>query len=668
MVALGLFATNAGVVAGLFHTAYIAQMGSNEGVYIGLARYISGHYGQLKGWFPLWYGGIPFADSYPPLVHLIVAALVSTTQISPVLAYHLVVSSVYGLGPVALFVAARCLGAGVIASGIGGLLYSFLSPSNLLVPEIRVDSGGLFGPRRLTGLILYGDSPHIASLVFLALAIGVLHLALERRRPVHYMVAAILVAAVAMTNWIGAFALALTAFCYLLAAWDRETGIRWLRRWLRAAAIGCFAYMIAMPWVTPSTINTIRTNAPKLVGWQSTRPERALAGVMVVGVLLIAALMRAHRVAPRVRFAAMFFWCTSVITLGAYWLDIKILPEPERYHLEMDLAFWLMVTLAAEPAIARLGGNGWPLARKYWGLIVGLACVPIFLQQHRRAQELEAPIDIARTAEFRISRWLGEHMPGRRVFAPGTTAFWMNAFSDTPIIMGGFDNGIRNQQLWDAREEIFKGDNLDKSVAWLKVLGCDALVGGDVASGEVYHPYKHPEKFHALRELWREGPEVIYAIPRVHSSLAHVLRPSDVIRETPRAGSVESLEPLLTALDDQSLPLAEFHWRSSSVATISGNLEPGQLLYVQVTWDEGWNASVDGESRKVWADGLGQIVVEPLCNGPCTVNLVWNGGPQIRLASIVSPVAMLGGLLWTGWEICRTCFRTRSMTKTQSSG
>ena len=61
---------NAYITLRLFTVDYIAQMGSIEGVYLGLARYVSRHLADL-GWFPLWYGGIPYADSYPPLLHWI---------------------------------------------------------------------------------------------------------------------------------------------------------------------------------------------------------------------------------------------------------------------------------------------------------------------------------------------------------------------------------------------------------------------------------------------------------------------------------------------------------------------------------------------------------------------------------------------------------------------
>jgi hypothetical protein len=186
-------------------------------------------------------------------------------------------------------------------------------------------------------------------------------------------------------------------------------------------------------------------------------------------------------------------------------------------------------------------------------------------------------------------------------------------------------------------------------VAWLKALGCDAIVGGDPASGEVYHPYKYPGKLHELRELWRDGAEAIYAVPRVRRSLAHVLRPADLVREAPPSYYVKPLEPFLAALDDPSLPDARFEWRNSSAASISADLRPDLLLYVQVAWDEGWNARVNGQPRKTWADALGQMVIEPRCSGPCAVDLVWDGGTEMLVARILSPTALLGGLLWMVW-------------------
>jgi hypothetical protein len=660
--ALALFSINAWITLWLFRTPYTVQMGSIEAAYIGLARYIGGHWGQLH-WFPLWYGGIPFPDSYPPLLHVMVAAVASAAHISAGLAYHAVVAAVYALGPVALYWAARKLGAGRAAAFTGGLLYSLLSPSCWLVREIRADSGGWFGPRRLIALVPYGEGPHLTSLLFFALAIGALHVALEKRRPWHYVAAALALACVVLSNWIGAFALAMAVGCYLLAGWDGARGVPWIPRWLRAAAIGCYAYALAIPWAAPSIIRTIRTNAPKLVGWESTPPERMLAAAMIAGLLLGAWLLRRGRVEPRVRFGLLFLWGMAVVTLGAYWLHIKMIPQPERYHLEMDMAFWLTATLAAEPLAARLRSPRGLALRQYAWVAIAAACLPVVVYQHRRARDLEKPIAIETTAEYRISHWLGDHLPGRRVFAPGTVGFWMNAFSDTPMIVGGFDNGIRNELLWGVNYQIYAGDKLENALAWLKALGCDAIVGGDPGTGEVYHPYKYPGKLHDLPVLWRDGAEVIFDVPRGRRSLAHALHSADLLREAPPSYYIKPLEPFLAALDDPALPDARFTWRDANSASISADLRPDLLLYVQVAWDEGWNARVNGEPRQTWSDALGQMVVDARCSGPCTVELQWDGGLEMRVARALHMTALAGGLLWI---ILGLVWRKRSDSATKN--
>ena len=126
--AAGLFALNAFITLQLFHTDYTRQMGSIEAAYIGLARYIARHMGELS-WFPLWYGGIPYADTYPPLLHMVCGLVVAVAGVSPGLAHHFVTASVYSLGPVTLFWMVWRLGgnrACALAAGVG---YSLISPA-----------------------------------------------------------------------------------------------------------------------------------------------------------------------------------------------------------------------------------------------------------------------------------------------------------------------------------------------------------------------------------------------------------------------------------------------------------------------------------------------------------------------------------------------------------
>ena len=643
--ALTLFVVNAYITLRLYHVAYTREMGSIEAAFISLGRYIRDHFPHVT-WFPLWYGGIPFADAYPPLVHFMVAGVSAASGASPGLAYHIVTAAFYSLGPVALFWAVMRLGASRSRAFLGALGYSMLSPACWLVREVRYDSGGWFGPRRLVAMVRYGEGPHIASLLFLPLAVGLLHKAIERRRPRDFVLAALAMAATVLCNWIGAVGLALMMVAYLSAGLSKG----WKSTWLRAVLVGIYAYAIAMPWVTPSTIATIRASAPRLVGFKSSGwPFWLFAALLPV----LAWLLKRCGLPPAPRFAALWLFGPAVLALAAYWFRLDLMPQSARYHLEMDMAFWMAVALVPWGRL--------PVRAGWIGALVALLAIPLVVHQHRQARELETPIDIQSTAEYKISHWFGEHLPGRRVFAPGSVAFWMDAFSDTPMLVGGFDNGIRNQTLWDVNFQILFGDQSTVALAYLKAFGCDAIVGDDPGSREAYHPYAHPERLHGLPELWRDGAEVIYAVPR-RGSLAHAVRAADLVQEIPAAYETKALVPYLAALDDPSRPEASFRWRDPASATVTADLRPQDLLSIQVTWDRGWNAAVNGRPRRVWGDKLGQLVVEPRCTGACTVELTYDGGFELRFARWISVLALAAGALWIG--LTQTLWRRPSDSAT----
>lgn len=633
VAALALFTINAYITSRLFGIEYLDEMWSIEGVYIGLARYIREHLFDLN-WFPLWYGGIPYQYSYPPLLHFIVAAVATLGHLSNARAYHLVVATLYCLGPVALFWTARRFGASRAAAFLAGLIYSVVSPSCFLVRDVRLDAGGWFGPRVLRSLVHYGDGPHVAGLVLLTFAAGVLHLAMEKRRPIYYVGAAVTLAAVVLTNWLAAFALALAVVCYLISGFGT-----WPSRWLRVAGVACLAYALAMPWITPATIQAIQFNAPKLVGFTIGPRQFAVAAGFIVAIAGCAWTLPRLRSAPPIRFAVLFFLATAAITLSHFWANFDLAPQANRYDLEMSLAACLAVAFLLDRTLKA------PWRTAAISLIV-LACLPLVYHAKRVARGYERPLDVRTTAEYEISSWFGDHMPATRVFAPGSIAFWMTAFSDTPELKGGFDNGIRNPLLWGVIYQIEAGDKPEIALAWLKAFGCQAIVGGDPGTREAFHVYPHPERLHGLPELWRDGPEVIYEVPGLNHSLAHAMRAADLPQETPPNYDIRPLQPYLAALDDPTLPAANFQWRGRSAATVDAVLRPEQLLSIQISWDQGWQAGVNGQPRPIYADKLGQIVVEPGCNGACTVDLSYNGGAQMRVARVVSWAALAGSLFW----------------------
>jgi hypothetical protein len=196
----------------------------------------------------------------------------------------------------------------------------------------------------------------------------------------------------------------------------------------------------------------------------------------------------------------------------------------------------------------------------------------------------------------------------------------------------------------------------------LRAYGCDAMIGGGKDSAEYYHPISHPEKLRGLTELWRDGGDAIYDLPRRSRSLAHVMRPGDVMQRPLALYGFSALDPYLAALDAPGYPAAQFRWRAPSVASVTADLKPDQVLSVQIAWDKGWNASVGGRPVPAWSDKLGQMVVEPKCSGPCTVELIYDGGTEGIYARAVDASALAGGGLWI---LVAILWRKRSgLTKT----
>ncbi|MEO8594023.1 MAG: hypothetical protein ABI759_11940 [Candidatus Solibacter sp.] len=657
---LFLFLLNAVIVMKLWVIDYTVNMGSIEAAYIGLTRYIAKNWNDL-GWFPLWYGGIPYPDSYPPLLHWLSAGMVTVTHVSPGMAHHFVSALFYCLGPVSLFWMAWRLCRSRECALAAAFFYSILSPSCLFIQTIRVDSDGYIQARRLQSLVLWGEGPHITSMCLLAFAIGMLHVALEKRQPWYWVGAAIAVAAVPMSNWLGGAALAICLVAYLAAWLPGQTRKAALATVASLAAVGVYAYLLVVPWLSPATIAVIRANAPRVATYfVSDAHHKIFVAATAFVFVLCTFLMQRFRVPRHIRFALLVFLVTGTCTFGRYWYKLSLFPQPERYHLEMDMFFWVLVAFLAWPLV-RFATR--PLgSRQSFGLAVAVAllCIPIVKHQRRECRWYERTLHIQDTVEYKVSTWLAANLPGSRVFAPGTIGFWLNAFSDTPQITGGFDNGMRNQLVPHLIFNVYAGEHQDQMIDLLRAYGCDAMIGGGKDSAEFYHPISHPEKLAGLKVLWRQGGDAIYEVPRRSRGIAQVMRRSDLVEWPFNPYGIAMLAPYLAALENPEYPLARMTWQSPSRATVTADLKPEHILSLQMSWDKGWNATVGGRPLPLLEDKLGQAFLEPHCSGPCTVQLFFDGGLEGKLARLIHWLATLFGLVW----IAITIWRKRSALTT----
>ena len=634
---LAIFALNAYFARNLFTLEYSRHMGSIEAAYIAISRYMIANWRDLT-WFPLWYGGIPFQNTYPPLLHASVATAATIFGLTPAHAYHLITAIFYSLGPVTLYWFALHLTRSRWYSFWAAWIYSIVSPSLILMSSVRADLGAWIGLRRYQALLPYGEGPHITALALIPVALLALDRALAKRSPRWYAVAAFAFASVALTNWLGTLALAIGSFALLVA----RTNVRsdW-RAWVIALGIGALAYGLACSWIPPSTIQDIRYNA-RLIGGDFGAAYRALPLYAAAAIALIGAIkyaMHRLRVGPAGQFLALFAILMSAIPLFAEWFRIAIVPQPQRYHLEMDAALSLAIVFGARALVERLP------SRYALALGAGVLAVTIFPARldRRYARELTQPIDVAQTIEYRTARWFDEHMDGGRVMAAGSVSYWLNAFTDTPQLGGGFDQGIVNRTNAAVTYQILSADGAgdraaDIAAIWLRAYGVQAIAVSGPNTRQAYKVFAHPEAFaRGFSEAAREGDDAIYWVPGRSASLAHVVARDRLVHDRPIHGlDIGQTQAYVAALGDAEPPPASFHWTSRHSAVIQAQLQPEQVISVQITYHPGWHASVHGTPAGLTADGLGQMVVEPDCRGACDVRLDYNGGAEMTIARVVS--------------------------------
>jgi len=615
-----ILALNIWISARLFKTEYSPEMFSIEGAFIGISHWLLGHWNS-GGWFPIWYGGIPVENAYPPLLHVVVALVARITALSVAHAYHAVSAAFYCLGPVAMFWLVLRLSGSRWKAFISALLFSLLSPSTFLIPPIAADVQSVWGARRLQALVFYGESPHTTSITLLFVALAAMKAALDSGAGWRIVVAAFAAAAVALTNWLGAFSLVCGVLAFLMTR--REPRLK------RVVLIGVLAYALAMPWLPPTDIATVHRNS-QLMGdfpmglFQDVYLALWMAAAFALGTVL---RLRTH-VSEGMRFALVFLFLMAVPPLGAQWFHVYPVPQPERYHLEMEAGFAMVGGMVL--------GSRWFTTGSPRAVVVTLLVVLTLVQVPRFRAQLRGYLpkfDVTRTVEREQALWLDSHYRGQRVYVTGSTRFWLNAFTDSPQLDGDFGQGVSNPAIPNVTFALAygKGNGAD-SVALLEAYGVRAIAVGGDSTRDAYRDYADPNKFAGVvPEKWRDGGDAIYEIPGT-GRLAHVVAKNDLDMTAPLDWPAVRRYAAAVIGDGDKVNIS---WRGPSEATIQAELQKPDVVSVQVSWDPGWRASVNGADFAIGKDALGLMVLEPPCQGRCTVDLKFDGGLQGTISRLV---------------------------------
>jgi hypothetical protein len=598
-----------------------------------------------SGWWRYWDCGSPFEFIYAPLVPALTALTAAVRGIPQDLAFSTVSALVYTLGPVTLFLLAWLWTRAPGYAFASALVYSLSAPSQLIVPDTNFSVLHVRDARRLYLLAAWDEAPHMAALAILPLVILFLSLSLRTRRPAYYAATTLAIAACALASDFGPVLTAMASLCLLFVLRRRDV----VRNLLTTAAIGLFAYAICSPFLSPTGIAAIRAASASF--WNAGS-FTALA-IVAAGWALLWQYLPRWTTDWRLQFFALFAWLTGSVPIIAAWLHRQFLPLPERYTLEMEFSLALLVVFAVRPFFA---GIPRPLRICLLFLLVALTGEQI-ISARKKAKELLIPVDVTRTIEYRASVWARDHLPGARIMLPGSIGQWANAFTDIAQFSGGSWSVASNRVQQYAKGAMYgEGDTPEKdariSIAWLKAFGTVAIAVSGPKSQEYWKGFAHPAKFDGrLPVLWSEDDVTIYRVPLRTESLAHVVPVSALVRRAPSGpGDTEEVEKYVTALEDASLPRAEFQWQGANRIHIRTTAWPGQAVSVQVTSHPGWHAKANGSARQIEADGLGLMWLQAGCNGPCDLQFDYDGGTELRICRLLSFGALAALMVFIAWN------------------
>jgi hypothetical protein len=367
--------------------------------------------------------------------------------------------------------------------------------------------------------------------------------------------------------------------------------------------------------------------------------------------------------------AYRFFAYLSLICGGAVVArmryDIALTPIAHRFHLEFEIGAAAIAAALGLFVLARLPRPLQIAAVVLCSLFAGRQALVYAGASH----EMTRPLDFTTTAEYKMGQAFASLYPDKRVFAPGSTSYWMSHFNDVPLFNGCCDQSVAFQAYRHVRFAIYDDNKAFAdhgaaiSAMWLNVYGTDAVGVMADGSSRLGQPYGNIHKFDGvLPEVWREpSVGVIYRVPRANGALAHVIPRSVLLpRDIGNAIDLEPVLPLANALDHPR-SLATFQWHSQHEADIGAETQAGEVIYVQQTCDAGWHAIENGAERLVECDRLGQMVIDPEQPGSHVIRLAYGATLEDRYTRITQVAGALLLVIWTWrarrWTATLTAFQ-----------
>ncbi|MFZ5366475.1 MAG: hypothetical protein ACOZBZ_04290 [Patescibacteria group bacterium] len=620
-----IFLANVVLVLPLFQGGYTQQMGSIESVFLADARFILENFPHIL-WNPYWYAGFPFHLFYTPFLPALMAVgnfLVPAVTIASW--YRILIGLFYAMTPVSLYFLVRFLTGRSLVGFLAGLFYSFLPSAGFLLPQVGGTASVYeHAPWRLLTLILYGEGGHIVGLFFLPLALLFFVKAIKESSWQNVFLASFLTGLLALANII-----ALIGFAAMLAIIlvIEFIGGDWLKKLGRAGIVFLLSFGLVAFWYNPSFAKASLSIGTGGVGGGVGDYFRSFPLIFLIApVFFLLAVLGKQKVFKSILIGGG--WVLIFFVAAYFWFNGRtmFLPQPNRYLPEMDMGTALLISWGAILLIEKIFPNLAWLRKVFYALVTIL----IFYLPLRYINQVwnltTSHKDITQTSEYRTASWLQENTQGERIYASGSSAFWLNTFTNIPQVRGGND-GVANPWILHAIYQINTGENAPKgkegeiAVWWLRALNASYLVVNLPSSSEVFHDFRQPERFAQVEGVEEKAGldgDVIYKIPLIQPSLAQIVKKEDFGRllVPKNAVDVSALKKYVDYIDPPSpfglrKDTAEFSWVGVGRAKIKANLQENEGIGIQVTYNPGWKAFVNKREIPVKADVIGFMFLDP---------------------------------------------------------
>jgi len=639
LVAVALLALNVALNLPLFYDGESSYRGSIAGGYAAHARFIAAN-PHPWGWNPYPYCGLPTQFMYLPAVPYAAALISWILPLGPYVSYKLLVAALTCFVPAAVFFFARRFTGSRWWALAPALTYTLYSPLYGLISAIDKDRGYAQLPWRIQVLHKYGEGPHNVGLALTPLALLALWRAATGAGFLSIFVAAVLLAAVTLTNWISGLALAFLCLVLLVAAWGAPDVPRFsLRRALAAAGLG---YLLTCFWLTPTFVKTTVLNwRLDAYNYKVLVTQRLLLAGILAGVLLLRLALWRLRAPFYPAFLTLGTFLFGWVACIFYQWRWDTIPESRRYAVEFEVLLLLAVFEWLRRALL---SRSRPRIAVAAAALLGVLCADARYAWKYWVQGWWAwrIIPSEQTVEYKLANWLEDRQPQGRVLLSGGMRFRVATHADLFRVGGTFETGLQNRAPVDMAYWIRTGGasgpgrHTADSLLMLKALGVEYVVIHGPGSREFYRDYKNPSMFEGvLEKVYHEQGDAIYRVP--HHGLAHLIRPE----EAPRWWQPAALSAYVSGIDDPQRPRLDTRWTGTGSLEIRGPVPAGYRVALQVTHDPGWRAYQDGAAVPLEKDGFGFIEIGVRPSAEARLVLRYDGTREQKLAGLLSLLAWL---------------------------